>query len=265
MATKKCNSKSVKGFNLPLFAKQFAENVSSFEMWLFWVCWEAPNTFLQKGGTGRLQADTQGRSHRRKGSNVSTETERRDAAMGRGLWAATSSGWSKAHILPWSLQKGAGTTHTSIAFPRPPGPRGDKCLLCKASVFVEIGYCVCRMYYCWLGRLIYIKMKSECRSQLSVVRFEGALSFLWAGKGRMLNFRAGSSIIQVQIVFPLLLSSVGFFFFLTTQRHSQGTSACQVSLEAERAPMGPTEALLREDGAQFKAMDESERGYRPCL
>lgn len=213
MATKKCNSKSVKGFNLPLFAKQFAENVSSFEMWLFWVCWEAPNTFLQKGGTGRLQADTQGRSHRRKGSNVSTETERRDAAMGRGLWAATSSGWSKAHILPWSLQKGAGTTHTSIAFPRPPGPRGDKCLLCKASVFVEIGYCVCRMYYCWLGRLIYIKMKSECRSQLSVVRFEGALSFLWAGKGRMLNFRAGSSIIQVQIVFPLLLSSVGFFFF----------------------------------------------------
>lgn len=104
--------------------------------------------------------------------------------------------WVKqSTILPWSLQKGAGTTHTSIAFPRPPGPRGDKCLLCKASVFVEIGYCVCRMYYCWLGRLIYIKMKSECRSQLSVVRFEGALSFLWAGKGRMLNFRAGSSII----------------------------------------------------------------------
>lgn len=41
MVNQKYNSKSVKGFNLFLFAKAYAENISSFEMSLFGVFWVA--------------------------------------------------------------------------------------------------------------------------------------------------------------------------------------------------------------------------------
>lgn len=146
MVTKKYNSKSVKGFNLPLFAKQIAEHISSFEMWLFGVLWVAQSIpyFLRRRRYREIAGRHMGRRHKRKGSNVSGETQGRGTAIGQGLLATSISGWGKAHLLPWGFQKEAGTVHTSVAFLLPPGLWGDKCLLCKASMFAEIGYCICR-------------------------------------------------------------------------------------------------------------------------
>ena len=131
MANQKYNFKSIKGFNLLLFAKAYAENISRFEMWLFVVFWVAQSiTVLSEKKEIEIAGGHTGRRHKRKGSNLSRETEGRDVAIGLGLLASPSREWGKAHILPWGLQKEADTTHTSIAFLWPPGPQGGTDVPC---------------------------------------------------------------------------------------------------------------------------------------
>lgn len=73
------------------------------------------------------------------------------------------------------------------------------------------------------------------------VRCEGTLSFLCARKGRALNLRAPSSIIQVHVVFPLLLSSMIFFNNSTTfTEHLSLSDEWRGRVSTSR----PTEALL---------------------
>lgn len=144
-----------------------------------------------------------GRRHKRKRSNLSRETEGIDVAIGQGLWASTSREWGNTHVLPWGLQNEAGTTHTSVAFLWPPEPQGDKCPLCKTAMFVE-------MYYRCLGGYYISGWSWNAGADFKQVRHEGALSFLCTRRGRVLNLRAPSSIIQVRTVFPLPLSSTIF-------------------------------------------------------
>lgn len=116
-------------------------------MWLFEVFWAAQSiTILSEKKEIEIAGGHTGRRHKRKGSNLSWETEGRDVVVGIGLLASLSREGGKAHILPWGLQKEADTTHTSIAFLWPPGPQGDRCPLCKAAMFIE-------MYYRCLGEV----------------------------------------------------------------------------------------------------------------
>lgn len=97
------------------------------------------------------------------------------------------------------------------------------------------------MYYRCLGGYYISGWSWNAGADFKQVRCEGALSSLCTRRGRVLNLRAPSSIIQVHIVFPLPLSSTIFFNKSTTFTvHLSLSEEWRGGVSTNR----PTEALL---------------------